>query len=152
MKLYGLNIDSVRGLTNLDLIEYAHRLGIKHFWGVFMRDTLPKKPRHQECGIVNSNTSQQPGSHWVCYYKDGDRRIYLESFGQITPKELQKYLKTKKERGVGVIQRNTDIVQRINTYVCGDMCLFVLMALTRRHLSYQEVHNKLKDGYTQGDW
>ena len=53
------NCESFRDyLTNLDLTEYAHRLGIKYFRGVLMRDALPKKPRHQECGIVNFNTSQ----------------------------------------------------------------------------------------------
>ena len=127
MKVNGLNIDSGRGLTNLDLIEYAHRLGIKHFRGVFMRDALPKKPRHQECGFVNFNTSQQPGSHSVCYYKDDERRIYFDSFGQITPIEIQKYLKTKIKRRKGIIQRNTDIVHHINTHVYGHLCLFVLM-------------------------
>ena len=98
MKVNGLNIDSGRGLTNLDLIEYAHRLGIKHFRGVFMRDTLPKKPRHQECGILNSNAPQQPGNHWVCFYNDGERKIYFGSFRQITPIEIQKYLKKKRKK------------------------------------------------------
>ena len=100
----------------------------------------------------NFNTSQQPGSHWVCYYKDGERRIYFDSFGQITPIEIQKYLKTKKERGKGVIQRNTDIVQHINTHVCGHLCLFVLMSLPRKHLCYQDVLNQLNDGYTKVHW
>ena len=51
-----------------------------------------------------------------------------------------------------VIQRNTDIVQHINTHVCGYLCLFVLTSLAREHLSYQDVLNHLNDGYTQGDW
>ena len=71
MKVYGLDIPSGKGLTNVDLQEYARRLGIKHFRGVYMRDTLPEKPTRQECGIVNLNTSDEQGSHWVCYSKDG---------------------------------------------------------------------------------
>ena len=136
-------------LKNLDLIEYAHRLSIKRF-RVFMRDSLSKRPRHKECRIVNFNSSQQPGNHWICYYKDGERRIYVDSLGQITPKEIQNCLNTKKERGKGVIQRNTDIVQHINTHVCGHLFLFVLMSLKRKHLSYQDALNKLNDGYKQG--
>ena len=63
-------------------------------FGVFMRDTLPRVSHHKECGIVNSNTSHQSGSHWVCYFKDGMKhRVYFDSFGQMTLAEIQKYLK-----------------------------------------------------------
>ena len=96
-----------------------------------MRDTLPEYPQNTECGIVNFNTHDQPGSHWVCYYKQGMKRIYFDSFGQITPSEIQRYLKTGSEfqRGQEVIQRNTDIVQAPNTVVCGHLCLSVLKSL-----------------------
>ena len=55
--------------------------------------------------------------------------------------EIQKYLKSKTEFDLdkSVIQRNTDIVQHVNTHVCGHLCLIVLTALTREHLSYQDV-------------
>ena len=90
-----------------------------------MRDTLPQRSFHQECAIVNLNTSKEPGSHWICYFKNDKKntRIYFDSFGQITPIEIQKYLKTRKEfeSRKAVIQRNTDIVQRVNTHVCGHL-------------------------------
>ena len=155
MKVYGLNIPDDKGLSNIDILRYVHELEIPYFRGVFMRDTLPRKPYSKECGIVNFNTSKQSGSHWVCYYKDGmNRRIYFDSFGQMTLDEIQKYLKTSKEYEAGkeVIQRNTDIVQRINTHVCGHLCLFVLTSLAREHHNFQQVLNKLDDGYTRGDW
>ena len=81
-------------------------------------------------------------------------RIYFDSFSQITPIEVQKYLKTKKEfeGEKAVIQRNTDIAQHLNTHVCGHLCLFVLMSLMREHLTFQVVLNQLNDGYTRGDW
>lgn len=108
----------------------------------------------EECGIVNFNTSKQEGSYWVCYSINKDERIYFDSFGQVTPIELQQYLKTKSELEADrqVIQRNTDVVQLLNTYVCGHLCLFVLTSLTRKQLPYQEVLNILNDGYTRGDW
>ena len=149
MKVYGIDVPDDKGLTRC-----ARVLKIEYFRGVFMSDTLPLRSYHKECGIVNFNTAEQSGSHWVCYFKDKKRRIYFDSFGQITPIEIQKYLKTKREYNPSeqVIQRNTDIVQRVNTHVCGHLCLFVLTSLTREHLSYQDVLNKLNDGYTQGDW
>jgi hypothetical protein len=153
MEIYGLHIPDTKGLTNVDLKLYAAKLGIKKFRGVFMRDTLPSKSHNRECGIVNLNTSTEAGSHWVCYYKNRKERIYFDSFGQVTPIEIQKYLKTKEEYETEkpVIQRNTDIVQHINTHVCGHLCLFVLTSLTREHRSFQDVLNELNDGYTQSD-
>ena len=140
-------------LTNLDILRYVDRVQLPNFRGVYMRDTLPGKcSPHKECGIVNLNTSQQPGSHWVCYFKDNDnegekqRRIYFDSYGQITPIEIQKYLKTKKELKdcSNVIQRNTDIVQRINTNECGHLCLMVLTALNKG-AAFQQIINILRE-------
>ena len=140
-----MDIPDAKGLTNFDLYAYAKELGIENFRGVFMLDTLPRKPHQCECGIVNFNTSKEKGSHWCCYYKRGKTRIYFDSFGQATPAEIQRYLKTRREFELekAVIQRNTDIVQHINTHVCGHLCLFVLTSLTREQQSYQDVLNEL---------
>ena len=135
-------------LTNFDLLDYVKKLGIPNFRGVFMRDTLPKRPHKIDCGIINLNTSTEKGSHWVCYYKNKKKRIYFDSFGQITPLEIQIYLKKKSERGVEVIQRNTDIVQSLNSNICGHLCLFVLKALTSEHWTFQQVLNQLNNGYS----
>ena len=129
------------GLTNFDIIKLVQPLQIPNFKGPFMRDELPSTPQHQECGIVNFNKSTEPGSHWVCFLKDGDKRIYFDSFGQKAPTEIQKYLKTKEEfqNDAPVIQRNTDIVQEI----CGQLCIYVLDNLSKG-ANFQEVINSLK--------
>ena len=119
-----------------------------------MRDELPSRKHTIECGIMNLNKSNQIGSHWVCFVRDKKDRIYFDSFGQITPIEIQKYLKSKSEfiNEKSVIQRNSNIVQRANTHVCGHLCLVVLTSLMREHLSYQEVLNRLNYGYSQNYW
>ena len=142
MEIYGINIPD-KPLNNFEIIEYVQQLHIPNFRGVFMRDTLPSIPHKDECGIVNLNTSKESGSHWVCYYKKGTYRVYFDSFGQITPIEIQNYLKKEKEKGLPVINRNTDIVQTFNTYICGHLCLFTLKALTSGY-TFQQVLN----GYT----
>ena len=154
MKVFELDIPPERGLTNFDLISYIEQLKVPYFRGVFMRDELPNRKHIIECGIMNLNKSDQIGSHWVCFVRNKKDRIYFDSFGQITPLELQKYLKSKYEfnNEKSVIQRNSDIVQRVNTHVCGHLCLVVLTSLMREHLSYQEVLNKLNDGYSQNYW
>ena len=65
-----------------------------------MRDTLPQYPFNIEGGIVNLNTSYQSGSHWVCYYRNRSDRLYFDSYGQLTPVEIQWYLKTGIELSV----------------------------------------------------
>ena len=133
------------GLSNFDIIKIVQHLKIPNFKGVFMRDELPSAPQNKECGIVNFNKSTESGSHWVAYFKDGEKRIYFDSFGQVIPTEIQKYLKTKEEyqNDAPVIQRNTDIVQEPNTEICGHLCLYVLDNLSKG-AKFQEVINSLK--------
>ena len=92
MEVFGLQLPN-RALSNFDILKYVDQLGIPHFRGVFMKDTLPNAPLTNECRIVNFNASSKPRSHWVGYYKTGDLRIYLDSSGKITLYEIQKYLK-----------------------------------------------------------
>ena len=134
MDVYGIQIPD-KSLSNFDLIKYADDLNISNFRGVFMRDELPKIPRQYECGIVNFNTSSESGTHWVAYYKNGKNRIYFDSYGQVILQEINDYLKTEAEKknGKAVIQRNTDIVQKPNTKICGHLCLYILKSLSIGH-------------------
>ena len=66
MKVYGIEIPSDKGLTNVDIERYVKKLMIPNFHGVFMRDTLPTNPKKVECSIVNLNTSNEIDSHCVC--------------------------------------------------------------------------------------
>jgi len=154
MKVYGIELPTDKGLTNVDIETFVKKLKIPNFRRVFMRDTLSNKPKNVECAIVNLNKSNEIGSHWVCFAKIDKRRMYFDSFGQNIPIEILKYLKTSKEykNNIAVIARNTDIVQRVNTHVCGHLCLFVLTSLMREHLTYQEVLDILQTGYSQSNW
>ena len=49
-------------LSNFDLFDWITKLGIKHFRDIFSRDALPKKIE-KECGIVNLDDNQGPGTH-----------------------------------------------------------------------------------------
>ena len=62
--------------------------------------------------------------------------------------EIQKYLKTEREfrKKTTVIQRNTDIVQHINTTNCGHLSLYVLEALGKGQ-GFQDIINTLRQRY-----
>ena len=107
-----------------------------------------------ECGIVNLSTHEKMGTHWVCYARIHNTRIYFDSAGRKTPLEIQYYLKTSEEfeNGSKVIEANANIVQRPNTKICGHMCLFVLTSLMREHLPFQHVIDQLNYGYSEYYW
>ena len=150
MYIFDINIPD-KPLTNIKLSTYSRVVKMPHFRGVYMRDTLPQHPYSVERGIVNLNISNQAGSHWVYYYRNRNDIIYFDSYGQITPSEIQRYLKPSGEfdRGSEVIQRNADIVQAANTPVCGHLCLFVLKSLTNGE-RFQTIlnHTRHYGGYT----
>ena len=50
-------------MSNFELEDAARRLKIPSFRGVFLLDTLAKKPNKKECGIVNFDKSGGPGTH-----------------------------------------------------------------------------------------
>ena len=132
------------GLSNFDIQKIAKHLEIPNFKGVFTRDQLPKKIGNKETGIVNFNTSKEPGSHWVAYFRDGSKKIYFDSFGQVIPTEIQKYLKTKDEYeyNLPVIERNTDVVQEPNTVIWGHLCLYILYNFSKG-ANFQEIIDTL---------
>ena len=145
MKIFNIDIPQNNPLTNYEIWKYVRELNIPHFRTVCMLNALSPKVELVECGIVNLNSTGEKGSHWVAYWKKRNVRVYFDSYGQITPVEIQKYLKTRREffTNQNVIQRNTDIVQPINSSICGHLCLFVLKALNEGW-SYEKILNVLR--------
>ena len=79
-------------LNNFELEDAVKKLKIPCFRGVFLLDTLPKKPSKKECGIVNFDKSGGPGTHWVAWYKNGKNKIYFDSYGVQPPIEVINFL------------------------------------------------------------
>ncbi len=144
MEIFNVVIPNSTALTNYDIWMYARKIGISYFTRVCMLNELPNTMKYNECGIVNFNKTGEKSSYWVTYWKKDKIRIYFDSYGQITPVELQKYLKTEEEyrRGENVIQRNTDIDQPIISSICWHLCLLVLKALSEGW-SYEKTLNAL---------
>ena len=97
-----------------------------------MRDELPIQPKINECGILNLNTHLQKGSHWTCWFKKGKERYYFDSFGELPPNELLKYLKTplELEQDLPAIKCNAITVQHDQSQECGSLRLYVLKQMS----------------------
>ena len=104
-------------LSNFELEDAAKRLKIPSFRGVFLLDTLPRKPNKKEYGIVNFDKSGGPGTHWVAWYKNGKTKIYFESYGVQPPIEVVEYLGSP-------IRYNTDQVQTSGGKYFADICVY----------------------------
>ena len=137
-------------LTNIELSTYAWELEVR---SVFMRDMLPLYTFNLETGIVNLNTSNKAGSHWVCYYRSKTDRIYFDSYGQITPVEIQRYLKTCS--GFGSWKGSYTEKYRYHTSCkCISVWppLLMLKSLANSE-QFQTILNHMQHyGYPQGDW
>ena len=122
-------------LSNFDLEDAVRKLKIPYFKGVFLLDTLPRKPNKRECGIVNFDKSDGPGTHRVAWYKNGRTKIYFDSYGVQPPLKVIQYLK-------GPIHYNTDQLQTAGEVFCGHLCLYVLKELSAGH-QFRDILNKL---------
>ena len=118
-------------MSNFDIIRIAKQLKIKYFRGVYMRDSLPKTIRTNECGIVNLEPESENGSHWCCYYKKGSKKYYFDSYGLDPTNEMLKYLKQNNPKSEVIM--NTYEIQKFGTVICGQISLYVLFMLSHDH-------------------
>lgn len=116
MKL--INALKHRPLTNIDILKLTKNL--PHFRGCFMRNTLPKRCNKRECGVINLDDKDGPGTHWVSYYKKDDGTCYyFDSFGDLPPcKEFIDYVGDRCK-----ILYNYKRKQTFNSIICGHLCL-----------------------------
>ena len=116
-----------RALADVDINNYANLLNIPNFRGVFMRDSLPARIKKHESGVVNLDSYQGAGTHWVAYHKCNHIINYFNSFGNLKPPpELVKYFK----HGINTIFYNHDPHQTFNQINCGHLCLQFLFTET----------------------
>ena len=92
-----------------------------------MRDNLPICIRKYETAVVNLDSYQGKGTHWVAYHKSNNIIHYFDSFGNLKPPlELVAYFNDKKN----TIQYNYHRYQNFNQINCGHLCLKFLYKLS----------------------
>ena len=102
-------------LTNFDLLQWVNFLKIPNFKGIFARDEImPRK--HSPC-IINLDSLENAGTHWVCCVPGGRALWYFDSFGMGFPQEF----KSSKP-----VIWNSSQFQNIKSVLCGYYCLYFL--------------------------
>ena len=114
-------------LTNFEILKLSKNL--KYFKGVYMRDELNNYYLQEPLSIIfNLDSSENQGTHWVCFFINSKTCYYFDSFGLFPPVELTNFLKQSKncDQLIG----SSFQVQNFNTNYCGYLCLYVLEQLS----------------------
>lgn len=115
-------------MNDSELVHLIKKYKIKHFRGVHMRDSLPKKPWERECAIINLDSIKNVGTHWCSYFKMRTQIYYFDSFGNLPPPpELISYF----GNDVNIFY-NTNKYQDFNTSICGQLCIMFLHYFSRK--------------------
>ena len=56
--------------------------------GYFLRDTLLKNAKLNECGILHLDSSSGNGTYWVMWFRKGKDKFYFDSYGVQPSSEL----------------------------------------------------------------
>ena len=97
---------------------------IKYFRSIYSRDRLPDRIRKKECGIINLDSIEGQGTHWVCYRNIDKQMVeYFDPFGLIMPHEVYHYLAKSRKK----ILYSQDEIENRNTVLCSYWCLYYLI-------------------------
>lgn len=87
-----------------------------------MRDTLPTSgARKYESGIVNLDSENGLGTHWVAYKKMADVSFIYDPMGNLTPLPELVYYLNKNCNRCGIFCNHDR--HQFTLYNCGDLCL-----------------------------
>ena len=98
----------------------------KYYLGTVAFDQLPKYIKYPSCLIVNNQSSNQPGQHWIAIYFEKNRKAeFFDSFGQGAKYyNLENYIRI---RSKGYVNNNVQL-QSNDSNFCGYYCvLFILL-------------------------
>jgi hypothetical protein len=103
-------------LSDKDIMDLVRQLKIPHFKGCFLKSQIPKLNKGDSC-IINLNGH----SHW-CALIRLDTYYYLDSFGIIAPKELDR---------IDYVYSEVDL-QSMNSSACGWFALAFVISMNRK--------------------
>ena len=105
------------------------------YGGVVAKDLLPEYPRKPSFYIVNQDTSEKAGSHWIAVNMvDDELTEYFDPLG----KEPDNYLKDYMSSQSKSYQYNTKRCQNYISNICGQYCLFYCYFRAREY-SMQDI-------------
>ncbi len=104
----------------------------KCFLNVYARDELPSKVNYPSCFVLNTETRDKEGKHWIAIHYDENGTCYFfDSYG-LPPSyyNMEQYIKKTSTKFTWNMKR----LQGQLPY-CGFYCIFFLLFKTRNNLN-----------------
>lgn len=125
--------------NTLDLLELGREILPSTFHGVVSRDALPMNPSHKELLlIINTDTSNLPGQHWVAFIVRRGVGFYFDPMGYPPPLMVTNWIQYNYDKWSSNMRR----VQMANSTNCGYFCLHFLYFASRPHL-YEQSYKRV---------
>lgn len=104
------------------------------FRGVFASDTIPDLAERSAI-VVNLDESSEPGSHWVAFYKENNKRVeFFDSYGnspEFYGDRFDNFISQFSE-----VNWNSTSFQSPTSNVCGAYCIYFLFKRCQGHSLY----------------
>ncbi len=98
--------------------EHLLKCSYFKFLGVFPRDEVPKVTSYPTCLIANTDTSEEPGTHWIAIsYISPYETEFFDSAA--LPPEFYGFT-------LPYVNTSTYRIQSLTSNVCGQFCLFYI--------------------------
>ena len=120
-----------KGLTNIQIKQEIQMdaFSKNSFLGVFAKDSLPKISIYPSSLVLNTDTLDGPGEHWLAIYFDKNKNCtFFDSFGR-RPESfgLEKYLQHYSWN----VEYNTTRLQGLLSTTCGFYCIYFILLKSR---------------------
>lgn len=137
-------------LTNYDLIDAGAKYDIP-IVGVYSKNKLPPYTDIHEGGyIINLQDDADEygnpldGSHWTGFYVEKNKKgksdvVYFDSFGGGPSISVQNFL-----RPLSPYAYNKDVIQNINSTVCGYYVLYFIWFMSRHRKAEPNLDKRFK--------
>jgi hypothetical protein len=112
--------------------------GVRGYMGCVPVDGLPKRLKQHACCIINLQTGDEDGSHWVCCACVGGHRVYFDPFGAPPDDRVVRWLEPTAV--------NTGRYQHLDSEQCGEFCVYLLHHLMRHGDIYQALYEDIVPG------
>lgn len=113
--------------TNFDLMDIGRRLRIPDF-RVVMHDELPSLPRNARNIIMNLDSSENQGTHWVGIYNTPEYKLYFSSFGDPPSDRTTRFM--DKTTTIHTVREYNDFqMQEFGAEYCGQISVYVIYRL-----------------------
>ena len=103
------------------------------FNGVYPSDQIPKLNEESPYAILDFDTSEEKGSHWVAIAKKGDKTYMYDSFGR---KDTEIIANLQFSRNGRIMNTDDDSEQKITQRDCGPRSLAFLVFFDRWGAEY----------------